>query len=278
LGAGTSGHFLQTQGAGANPQWAASSGSGDITAVGPGFASGDAFADGTVSTGTTMLVWEGTTADANELSIISPSADPGADINITLPSATGTLATLAGTETLTGKTYDTQGTGNVFSDISEFDLGPEVWVRQSSTLDSAYVGTNVKRFSFQFDASTDEIIRCSFRLPSYTATSTTFDLVIFWYSAAATSGSAVFGLAEANSAAAANFDPSLSAITYTQTTTSGSAGNINSTTISLSSPGWAAGDLVTLYLRRDADGTGGTDSMTGDAIMIGATGKISVSK
>jgi len=36
--------------------------------------------------------------------------------------------------------------------------------------------------------------------------------------------------------------------------------------------------LVTLYLRRDADGTGGTDSMTGDAIMIGATGKISVSK
>jgi len=159
LGAGTSGHFLQTQGAGANPQWAASSGSGDITAVGPGFASGDAFADGTVSTGTTMLVWEGTTADANELSIVSPSADPGADINITLPSATGTLATLAGTETLTGKTYDTQGTGNVFSDISEFDLGPEVWVRQSATLDSAYVGTNVKRFSFQFDAATDEIVR-----------------------------------------------------------------------------------------------------------------------
>jgi len=48
LAAGTSGHFLQTQGAGANPQWAASSGSGDITSVGD-VASGAAF-DGTQGT------------------------------------------------------------------------------------------------------------------------------------------------------------------------------------------------------------------------------------
>lgn len=203
-----------------------------------------------------------------------------ADVTGLLPNAKLQTDVLlaASTHTLTNKSYNTQGTGNVFDDVVEIGLGPEVWTRQSSTLDSAYVGTNVKRFAFRFDATTDEIVRCSFRLPSYTATSTTFDLVLFWYSAAATSGSAVWGLAEANSASGANFDPSLSAITYTQTTTNGSAGNINSTTISLSSPGWAAGDLVTLYLRRDADGTGGTDSMTGDAILIGATGKFSVTK
>lgn len=184
----------------------------------------------------------------------------------------------AATRSFTNKTYDTQGTGNVFGDIAEFDLAPEVWTRQSASLDSSYVGTNVKRFAFSFDASTDEIIRCTFRLPSYAAASTTFELVIFWYSAAATSGSAVWGLAEANSAVSANFDPSLSSITYTQTTTDGTAGDINTTTISLSSPSWVAGDLVTLYLRRDADGTGGTDNLVGDAIMIGATGKITVSK
>lgn len=68
-------------------------GSGDITAVGPGYSSGSAFTDGAVSTGTTMFIWEGTTSNSNELSIISPTADPSSDINITLPSATGTLVT-----------------------------------------------------------------------------------------------------------------------------------------------------------------------------------------
>jgi len=74
-------------------------GGGDITAVGPGFATGAAFSDGVVSTGTTMFVWEGTTDNTYELSIISPSADPTADINITLPSATGTLLTADGVGT-----------------------------------------------------------------------------------------------------------------------------------------------------------------------------------
>lgn len=81
-----------------------SGGSGDITAVGPAYASGDAFVGGVVSTGTTMLVWEGTTDNTNELSIISSTADPASDIDITLPSATGTLDTIAGTATLTNKT------------------------------------------------------------------------------------------------------------------------------------------------------------------------------
>jgi len=47
LGPGTSGDYLQTQGAGANPQWA-SAGVGDITAVGS-MISGAAFADATAT-------------------------------------------------------------------------------------------------------------------------------------------------------------------------------------------------------------------------------------
>lgn len=103
LGAGNTGEYLQTQGAGANPIWAAVSAAGDITAVGP-FASGDAFVDGTASSGTDMLIWEGTTVNAFELRLKSPSSNPASDIDITLPSATATLATIALTETLTNKT------------------------------------------------------------------------------------------------------------------------------------------------------------------------------
>jgi len=94
LALGANGTFLQSNGASAVPTWeTVGTGSGDITAVGPGHAAGETFTDGVVSTGTTMFVWEGTTDDTNELSIISPSADPASDIDITLPAATGTLVT-----------------------------------------------------------------------------------------------------------------------------------------------------------------------------------------
>lgn len=52
--------------------------------------------------GATPLVFDGLTDDTNELTLAVP--DVGGDITITLPSAAGTLATLAGTETLSGKT------------------------------------------------------------------------------------------------------------------------------------------------------------------------------
>lgn len=78
-------------------------GSGDVTAVGPGCATGDCFTDGLATSGTDILIWEGSTVDSNELKIISPSADPGADINITLPGATTTLVGRDTTDTLTNK-------------------------------------------------------------------------------------------------------------------------------------------------------------------------------
>ncbi|KKN78735.1 hypothetical protein LCGC14_0348020 [marine sediment metagenome] len=58
--------------------------SGDITDVGPGFNSGAAFTDGVVSTGSIMLVWEGTGLDTNELTISAP-ANPAVDQLFTFP-------------------------------------------------------------------------------------------------------------------------------------------------------------------------------------------------
>lgn len=98
--------------------WVDAGGSGDITAVGPGYATGGAFTDGVASTGTTMFIWEGTSADGNEFSLIAPSANPGSDIDITFPDATGTLlvrqpATGAGTvsKTIVIPKIWVQGTG-----------------------------------------------------------------------------------------------------------------------------------------------------------------------
>lgn len=93
LGPGTSGQYLQTQGAGANPQWASSNVSGDIEDVGD-VSSGAAFtADGAGNT----LYFEGSTANAYE--IILTGADPGADVTITLPAETGTALLSDGTNT-----------------------------------------------------------------------------------------------------------------------------------------------------------------------------------
>ena len=58
--------------------------SGDITDVGPGYADGAAFTDGVVSTGSIMLVWEGTGLDTNELTISAP-ANPAVDQLFTFP-------------------------------------------------------------------------------------------------------------------------------------------------------------------------------------------------
>jgi hypothetical protein len=70
-----------------------------------------------------MLVWEGTSVDTNELSIISPSEDPAADIDITLPSSTGTLALLAGADTQVifsdGGTAFAGDAGFVFNDTTD---------------------------------------------------------------------------------------------------------------------------------------------------------------
>jgi hypothetical protein len=95
-------------------------GSGDVNDVGPGCATGACWTDTVVTTGGTILVWEGVTSDASEFSLgfVGADTDPSADISwlipdaaatITFPSGTRTLATLDGTETLTGKTITMAG-------------------------------------------------------------------------------------------------------------------------------------------------------------------------
>ena len=84
--------------------------SGDITDVGPGFASGAAFTDGVASTGTQLFVWEGTTVDTVEFIIVGPADPSTSDSTVTFREASGTV--LISGDTLTGHataTFDTDG-------------------------------------------------------------------------------------------------------------------------------------------------------------------------
>ena len=80
----STGECLVVAAATSDIEYVACAGTGDITAVGPGHPAGEAFTDGVASTGTIMLVWEGTGIDTNELTISAP-ANPAVDQLFTFP-------------------------------------------------------------------------------------------------------------------------------------------------------------------------------------------------
>jgi len=120
---------------------------GDVTAVGPGCATGACFNDGVATTGTSFIVWEGTTVDTNEYTVILPE-DPGADVNITMPTSTGTLLLTDGDgSSLTGVTVSsltgtvTWGGTSILESGAAFQFGDAT----DATLTHTYgnTGTNV---------------------------------------------------------------------------------------------------------------------------------------
>ena len=81
---------------------------------------GTADLTGLVLSGASPLVFEGATADAYETTLAV--TDPTADRTVSLPNATDTLVGKATTDTLTNKSYDLGGTGNVLTgSLAEFN-------------------------------------------------------------------------------------------------------------------------------------------------------------
>lgn len=118
-----------------------------------------------------------------------------------------------------------------------------------------------------FDASTDETVYWTFIAPQGITTPLT--LVVKYKMASATTGAVRFeGLVEAitdgdslNTDTTDSFDTTNSA----GDTVPGTAGHLGELSITLTNAdSIAAGDRVRILLRRDADGTTGTDDATGD--------------
>lgn len=122
-------------------------------------------------------------------------------------------------------------------------------------------GTNHDYYVCDFDAAADEIVYWDFIIPAeYTGGNIT--PTVYWI-AAATSGAVVWSVQVLGVADSEAYDAALGAAQSVTTTTDGTAGDVNTSTISAFSPSWAAGDLVIVKLFRDADN--GSDTMTGDA-------------
>ena len=105
-------------------------GSGTVTGVGPGCTTGLCYTDTTLTAGTVMWVWEGSTSDANQFQMNVP-ANPTTAINWTVPDATTALTFPSGTDTLIGKattdiltekTLNVESSGNVLTTVEKLWL------------------------------------------------------------------------------------------------------------------------------------------------------------
>jgi hypothetical protein len=147
----------------------------------------------TDGTGGGGLLFEGTTADANEGLL---QWNPTTDKILTLPDATDTLVARATTDTLTGKTIDGEGTGNAITLTSEIVIVAAGCdnATASKGLDSPTAngpsatcfGTAPDRFAYLDFADGASALTASghFRLP--TGWTGTIDLDLYWACSAGT--------------------------------------------------------------------------------------------
>jgi hypothetical protein len=184
------------------------------------------------------------------------------------------------TETFTNKTYDVEGTGNTFTIYDEIwrdaagcnntTPGP-VWNSNTANV-PAFIceGTNIRLATADFDDTTDEAIDGGFRLP--TGFTGAIDAIFRW-KAAATTGAAGWCFQLVRVPTAATSDPALPAQAAGNCVSSTVAGTtlqeVEATISGVTCTSCAAGDRVNFRLSRDANGGAVTDSMTGDAKLLG---------
>lgn len=87
---GTDAYWLAVDSSGNIIEEATPGGTGDVTAVGS-CADGDCFTDGDATTGTTLMVWEGNVADAEQVTFAMSSVEPASAFTLTYPDETGTI-------------------------------------------------------------------------------------------------------------------------------------------------------------------------------------------
>lgn len=289
----TTGDVLTSTSGGTGFTWAAASaGSGDVTAVGAGCATGACWTDTVVTSGTVMWLWEGTASDANQFTLNVP-ANPTAVISWTVPDATTALTFFSGTDTvvgkattdtLTNKTISASGTGN---DITVID---KIWFASAgcnnATAASFFdlptanapalacaTGTNLQKGILSFDDTTDESAQSSLILPGDWVSGAGIDGKIVWYGAATTGavGWCVQLVCEGDGEAVDPSFPTQAAGNCVSDTAGGTTLRMNVANLpaGITATGCAAGELMHIKVSRDANGDAVTDGFTGDAHFVG---------
>ena len=224
----------------------------------------------TTTTGTFTLTSGKTLSVSNTLTIA------GTDSATLTFQGTDTYVARATTDTLTNKTYDAEGTGNVLTVPVKMWLpaagcnnatASTFWDLPTTNPGAAacITGTNTQKGVLDFDATTDESAQQHIMLPA--DWSGAIDVLIKWL-AAATSGDVIWAVQTICVADAETDDPAFNTASTVTDTAKGTTLQTNDAAITgVTATGCAAGELLHLKISRDADAGG--DTMTGDARLIG---------
>lgn len=131
-------------------------------------------------------------------------------------------------------------------------------------------GTNVDLLTASFDDSTDEARQVQFKVPSDVESGSTITFRLIWYSQTATTGNVIWDARHTSGdSEGESWDSALTTEAAAADAVQGTVDQVTVTTWTetLANLGWAANDLVTLLIFRDANNA--SDTMTGDAEMIG---------
>lgn len=188
-------------------------------------------------------------------------------------------------QTLTNKTIDAEGTGNVIT------LPAKIWLPLASCQNATanlnwdsptsnapsaacVTGTNTQKGYADFDQTTDESLQMTLMLPGDTSASPPVIDVVYRWLTTATSGSVAWCLQLICVADAETDDPAFPAQASGNCVSDEAKGTTNRlndvTDTGITSTGCAAGELMHLRLSRDPDETGGqTDTVAADARLVG---------
>ena len=186
----------------------------------------------------------------------------------TLPAATGRLRESLSIKSATGVAVGTlfdlewnQGGSKTYAIFKPQD-------NQPPTGNFATIDTRNTIFVLDFDAATDESAIFTSIMPEAAILASGLKIRIHWVADTATTGSCRWGAQLERMNTDLDSDSFDTAVTA-GSTTNGTAGIITTTEIPLSNiDGLVSGEAYRLKIFRDADGTSGTDDMTGDAQLV----------
>lgn len=258
---GDAGEQLQTNGSGTLTWEAAGSGSGAPTTSDYLVVTADAGLSAEVAVGKvddTVIVANGSTWEAKAVGDCTDTS--GKHLNYTAASNSFSCGTSSSvTDTNAVKEY--WFAASALEPLEAADSIPPI---------SKWTGTNQDILAASYDASTDEGRKIVIKVPSDVQAGSTITFRVVWFARTATTGNVVWDFRYSTTGAEGEtWDGALTTKAAAADAVQGTANLMTTTTITetLANLGWAANDVITVMLYRDANN--GSDDMADDAQVVG---------